>query len=94
MYKHINSDGTYRECTKEEINAIKEQEEYDKQHQYDEYTYSQLVSKFIHEKYTIDDEIAITRQRDIKPEEWIMYNEFCEECKNRARIFKPTGGDS
>lgn len=47
--------------------------------------YSSLVSKLIRERYSVDDEMAILRQKEAKPEEWETYNTFCEECKARAR---------
>ena len=47
--------------------------------------YPNLVSRLIRERYSIDDEMAILRQRDTKPEEYEAYNAFCEECKARAK---------
>ena len=47
--------------------------------------YANLVSKLIREKYSVDDEMAILRQRDTKPDEYKAYNAFCEECKAKAR---------
>ena len=47
--------------------------------------YPNLVSRLIRERYSIDDEMAILRQRDTKPEEYKAYNTFCEECKAKAR---------
>ena len=47
--------------------------------------YPNLVSRLIRERYSIDDEMAILRQKDTKPEEYEAYNAFCEECKARAR---------
>ena len=47
--------------------------------------YPNLVSRLIRERYSIDDEMAILRQRDTKPEEYETYNAFCEECKAKAR---------
>ena len=47
--------------------------------------YANLVSKLIRERYSVDDEMAILRQRDTKPEEYETYNAFCEECKAKAR---------
>lgn len=44
-------------------------------------TYKQKVACLISEKYSLEDEIAIIRQRDTKPEEFAEYNKFCEECK-------------
>lgn len=47
--------------------------------------YANLVSKLIRERYSVDDEMAILRQRDTKPEEYAYYNAFCEECKRKAK---------
>lgn len=47
--------------------------------------YPNLVSRLIRERYSIDDEMAILRQRDTKPEEYSDYNSFCEECKAKAK---------
>ena len=48
--------------------------------------YPNLVSRLIRERYSIDDEMAILRQRDTKPEEYKAYTAFCEECKAKARV--------
>lgn len=47
--------------------------------------YANLVSKLIRERYSVDDEMAILRQKETKPEEWETYNTFCEECKAKAK---------
>ena len=47
--------------------------------------YPNMVSKLIRERYSIDDEMAILRQRDEKPDEYQTYFAFCEECKAKAR---------
>ena len=33
----------------------------------------------------LDEELALSRQRDAKPEEWEAYNAYCEECKAEAK---------
>lgn len=48
--------------------------------------YPNLVSRLIRERYSIDDEMAILRQRDTKPDEYEAYNAFCEECKAKAKV--------
>lgn len=48
-------------------------------------TYEERVVYLIREKYTIDDELAILRQRDSKPDEFAEYNVYCEECKTKAK---------
>lgn len=47
--------------------------------------YKNRIIDLIREKYSTDDEIAILRQRDSKPEEFNTYNSFVEECKATAR---------
>lgn len=48
-------------------------------------TYEELVVEKIRERYTTDDELAIQRQRDTKPDEFAEYNTYCEACKAAAR---------
>ena len=48
-------------------------------------TYEEMVVMLIREKYSLDDELAIQRQRDTKPEEFQEYFNYCEECKRRAK---------
>ena len=48
-------------------------------------TYEQRVVQLIRERYDIDAELAILRQRDSKPEEFAEYNAYCEECKAKAK---------
>ena len=48
-------------------------------------SYDNLVSKMIAEKYPIDKELALHRQREIKMEDFQEYFDYCEECKTIAR---------
>lgn len=43
-----------------------------------------IVSALIRERYTVDDELAVQRQRDTKPDEFTEYNTFAEACKAEA----------
>ena len=47
--------------------------------------YEQRVVERIREAYSIDDELAILRQRDTKPEEFAEYNDFVERIKEEER---------
>ena len=74
----IYKNGTYREATEEEIAEL------------NSYTpepipYEQRVVNRIREVYSIDDELAILRQRDTKPQEFAEYNAFCERIKAEER---------
>ncbi len=46
-----------------------------------EMTYEQQVVAKIRERYSVDDELAILRQRDTKPDEFEAYNAYAEACK-------------
>lgn len=47
--------------------------------------YKNRIVELIREKYSIDDELSIQRQRYIKPEEFEVYNAYAESCKQQAR---------
>ena len=48
-------------------------------------TYEERVEQLIREKYSINQELAIQRQRDTKPSEFEEYFAYCEECKAKAK---------
>lgn len=50
-----------------------------------EIPYEERVVAKIRERYSIDDELAILRQRDTKPEEFEAYNEYAEQCKKEVK---------
>lgn len=47
--------------------------------------YEHTVIRAIRQRYSIDQELAILRQRDTKPEEFEKYNTFAEECKKAVK---------
>ena len=48
-------------------------------------TYEQRVQQSIRERYSVDDELAILRQRVTKPDEFAAYYEYAEQCKAQAK---------
>lgn len=48
-------------------------------------SYAGIVSAMIAERYSVSDELALHRQRDVKVEEFREYFDYCEECKDIAR---------
>lgn len=48
-------------------------------------TYEQRVQQSIRERYSVDDELAILRQRDTKPDEFAAYYEYAEQCKAQTK---------
>lgn len=71
----IYDNGIYRDMTPEEIAKM----------QPPSIPYEQRVVNRIREVYSIDDELAILRQRDTKPEEFEQYNNFVEQIKEEER---------
>ena len=47
--------------------------------------YEQKVIDLIRQKYSLDEELAIQRQRDTKPIEFQQYFDYCEQCKIVAK---------
>lgn len=48
-------------------------------------SYSEKVISLIREKYSLDEELALERQRDSKPQEFNEYYAYCEACKQKAK---------
>ncbi len=72
----IYEDGIYREMTEEELSATVETIVL---------PYQERVVNRIRAVYSVDDELAILRQRDTKPEEFAEYNAFVERIKAEER---------
>lgn len=49
-------------------------------------SYGPLVSRLIRERYSMDAEMAILRQRDTKQDEFAEYFTYCEACKAKAKV--------
>ena len=73
----IYENGIYRDMTAEEIAELEKD--------VISVPYEQRVVNRIREVYSIDDELAILRQRDTKPEEFAEYNAFVEKVKAEER---------
>ncbi len=73
----IYDNGIYRDMAAEEIAEM--------QDNIPSIPYEQRVVNRIREIYSIDDELAILRQRDTKPEEFAEYNAFVEKVKANER---------
>ena len=73
----IYDNGIYRDLTPEEIAEM--------QKDIPSIPYAQRVVDRIREFYSVDDELAILRQRDTKPLEFAEYNAFVERIKAAER---------
>ena len=69
----ILENGIYREATVEEIASFEQEQK--------AIPYKERVIARIRAVYSVDDEIAIIRQRDTKPLEFEEYNKFVERVK-------------
>ena len=47
--------------------------------------YENMIIRKIRERYTVNQELAILRQRDNKPQEFAEYNDFVEKCKKKVK---------
>lgn len=50
-----------------------------------EQLYENLVTTKIRKRYSLNQELAILRQRDTKEEEFVAYNAYAEQCKIEAK---------
>ena len=73
----IFDNGIYREMTAEEISEMKKG--------IPAMPYEQRVVARIREKYSVDDELALLRQRVLKPDEFEEYYTFVERIKEEER---------
>ena len=71
--------GNFVEMTTEEVF------EYEKNRIKEVISYEERVVNRIRAIYSIDDELAILRQRDTKPEEFAEYNRIVEAIKTEER---------
>lgn len=74
----ICENGIYRDMTAEEIAELNF-------YVPEPIPYEQRVVNRIRERYSVDDELAILRQRDAKPLEFAEYNAFVEQIKAEER---------
>lgn len=70
---------------KAEMDALMEAETEGTSVQSDTETYEALVVEKIRLRYSVDDELALERQRETKPDEWEEYYAYCEQCKAEAK---------
>jgi hypothetical protein len=47
--------------------------------------YKNEIVRRIRQRYSVDDELSIQRQKDEKPEEFAEYNAYVEQCKAEVK---------
>ena len=87
-FQEVEVDDKYADCTFLDFDnwATFNVKKYNARHkkQKDE-EYVAKVVELIRQRYSINDEFAILRQRDTKPTEFAEYNAYVEECKAEAK---------
>lgn len=87
-YIKVEIDDVYSDCQAsdfnddltfsiEKYNARKQKQDNDE--------YENKIVALIRQKYNVNQELAILRQRDTKPEEFAEYNEYVEQCKLQVK---------
>ena len=87
-YKIVEIDDKYADCVASDFNQdlsfsidkYKSRKETEAKIEYE----TKIVS-LIRKKYSINQELAILRQRDAKPQEFAEYNEYVEKCKEQVK---------
>ena len=87
-YKIVEIDDKYADCVASDFNQdvsfsidkYKSRKETEAKIEYE----TKIVS-LIRKKYNINQELAILRQRDAKPQEFAEYNEYVEQCKEQVK---------
>lgn len=72
----VLENGVYRELTAEEMERFED---------VPQPSFKERVIARVREVYSVDDELAILRQRDTKPNEFAEYNDFVEKIKEEER---------
>ena len=72
----VLENGIYRDMTEAELLELENTEQP---------SFQERVVSRIRAVYSVDDELAILRQRDTKPEEFAEYNAFVEKVKAEER---------
>lgn len=91
-YKIVDVEDKYCDCTFEDFDenlnfSISKYNERIAREQEEKQTfdYENLVVSLIRKKYSINQELAILRQQNSKPQEYEEYFDYVEECKLQAK---------
>ena len=79
----VNED--YIEISEEEFNEHSNAIEWKPPVITEQQKYENRVVELIRKKYSLNQELAILRQRDEKPEEYQAYHDYAEQCKATAK---------
>ena len=75
----------YRDMTAEELAEMQAQEQKAEREYWANIDYDEAVNNEIRKRYTVSQELAIQRQQIKKPEEFAIYDAYCEQCKEYVK---------
>lgn len=87
-YTKVELDDKYSDCQASDFNEnlTFSIEKYNARKQKEnEVKYEDLIVSKIRQRYSVNQELAILRQRDTKPEEYQIYFDYVEQCKAEAK---------
>lgn len=87
-YKKVEIDDKYSDCQASDFNddLTFSIEKYNARKQkQDNNEYENKIVALIRQKYNVNQELAILRQREVKPQEFAEYNEYVEQCKEQVK---------
>lgn len=87
-YTKVEVDNKYSDCQASDFDEdlTFNLEKYNARKQaIDNEEYENKIVALIRKKYNVNQELAILRQRDTKPEEFAEYNEYVEQCKSEVK---------
>ena len=87
-YTKVEIDDIYSDCQASDFNddlSFNIEKYNARKQKQDNEEYENKVVALIRQKYNVNQELAILRQRDTKPEEWNIYNEYVESCKRQVK---------
>lgn len=87
-YTKVEIDDKYSDCQLSDFNedlTFNVEKYNDRKKKENEVNYENKIMSLIRQKYSINQELAILRQRDTKPLEFAEYNEYVEQCKAEVK---------
>ena len=87
-YTKVEIDDKYSDCQSSDFNddlSFSIEKYNTRKQKQDNDEYENKIVALIRQKYNVNQELAILRQREVKPEEFAEYNEYVEQCKKQVK---------
>ena len=87
-YTKVEIDDKYSDCQASDFNddlSFNVDKYNARKQKQDNDEYENKVVALIRQKYNVNQELAILRQREVKPQEFAEYNEYAEQCKREVK---------